>query len=184
MAMMQLDVSSRPQHATSMDGAPHLHAGLDSHTPFRAKTYSNSNSAEPTKHKHTKHRHHHDRHSSSRRHARDVVQSAIQLQPPASFGDLLKQARGSKDTSPSHSRKGSVHAGDGSESKEHDVGMTLPPRKPLRPEDVELERKRVEARERYAALRLTARHRPWRCETLTGQPETSALLCSRSRTSR
>jgi hypothetical protein len=113
---MQLDVSSRPRHATSMDGAPHLHAGLESHTPFRANVYS----TDPTKHKHkhTKHRHHHDRHSSSRRHARDVVQSAIQLQPPASFGDLLKQARGSKDTSPSQSRKGSVSGRCGARAEE------------------------------------------------------------------
>ncbi|EAT88044.2 hypothetical protein SNOG_04284 [Parastagonospora nodorum SN15] len=160
-----------------MAQTPTLHAGLASHQSFRQNLYhapsasrvselATSNSEEkPSKHdkhdKHKSHRHRHHssrhdkdkehRHSSSRRHAREVVQSAIQLQPPTSFGDLLKQARGSKDTSPSHSRKGSIAPGtDGNvESKEsRDVGVTIPPRRPLRPEDVELERKRVEARER------------------------------------
>lgn len=160
-----------------MAQTPTLHAGLASHQYFRPNLHNatsasrvsslaTSNSEEkPSKHdKHKSHRHRHHssrhekdkehRHSSSRRHAREVVQSAIQLQPPTSFGDLLKQARGSKDTSPSHSRKGSIAPGtDGNvESKEsRDVGITIPPRRPLRPEDVELERKRVEARERYCS---------------------------------
>jgi hypothetical protein len=159
-------------HHHVMAQTPALHAGLASHQSFRpnihhtistsrvsAATANSDNKA--SKHdKHKSHRHHHHssrhekepRHSSSRRHAKEVVQSAITLQPPTSFGDLLKQARGSKDTSPSHSRKGSIAPGaDGNvESKEsRDVGITIPPRRPLRPEDVELERKRVEARERY-----------------------------------
>lgn len=148
------------------------HPGLASHPSFRPNLYhttsasrvssvSDEKSSDHTKQKSHRHHHHHTsrrdkehRHSSSRRHAKEVVQSAIQLQPPASFGDLLKQARGSKDTTPSHSRKGSVVQGtDGIvESKESgNVGITIPPRRPLRPEDVELERKRVEARERYTA---------------------------------
>ncbi|KAF2831412.1 hypothetical protein CC86DRAFT_366778 [Ophiobolus disseminans] len=152
-----------------MDGFP-LHHGLASHQPFRPNVYHAKSSSRvnpepvaikgdesPDHHKHKSHRHHHSsrrdkehRHTSSRRHAKEVVQSAIQL-PPTSFGDLLKQARGSKDTTPSHSRKGSVAPGvDGNaESKEsNEVGITIPPRRPLRPEDVELGRKRVVARER------------------------------------
>lgn len=165
-----------------MAQTPTLHAGLASHQSFRPNMHhtistarmsavATSNSDDkPSKHdKHKSHRHHHQsgrhdkehHHSSSRRHAKEVVQSAIQLQPPTSFGDLLKQARGSKDTSPSHSRKGSIAPGaDGnSEPKEsRDVGITIPPRRPLRPEDVELERKRVEARERYEHSSSTPQH--------------------------
>jgi hypothetical protein len=159
-----------------MDGLPNLHPGLVSHHSFRPNIYHTSSSSrvksdpatdkeekttEHHHHKHKSHRHQHHhhssrrdkehRHSSTRRHAKGVVQSAITLQPPTSFGDLLKQARGSKETTPSHSRKGSIaHGVDGnSENKEsRDVGIPIPPRRPLRPEDVELERKRVEARER------------------------------------
>ncbi|RYO15495.1 hypothetical protein AA0121_g6844 [Alternaria tenuissima] len=80
------------------------------------------------------------------------MQSAIQIQPPTSFGDLLRQARGSRDTSPSHSRRESVAPGqaDGSVNgkEESTPGITIPPRRPLRQADVELEAKRVEARER------------------------------------
>jgi hypothetical protein len=163
-----------PHHHHDMAGTstPLLHAGLASHQSLRPNYYDTTSASrvssvatpnsdeKPSKHdKHKSHRHHHHsrrrdnehRHSSSRRHAKDVVQSAIQLQPPTSFGDLLKQARGSKDTSPSHSRKGSIAPGtDGNaEGKEsRDVGITITPRRPLRPADVELERKRVEARER------------------------------------
>jgi hypothetical protein len=158
-----------------MAGPPLLHAGLASHQSFQpnysltasasrvsSEPVSNHDDEKSSDHKRKSHRRHpssrHDkehRHSSSRRHARDVVQSAIQLAPPTSFGDLLKQARGSKDTSPSHSRKGSVvpsstRNGEGEESG--DTGMTIPPRKPLRPADVALERKRVQIRERYSAL--------------------------------
>jgi hypothetical protein len=156
-----------------MAGTPTLHAGLASPQSFRPNLYHtasasrvnpvpalNSDETSPKRDKHTSHRHHrhssrHDkghRHTSSRRHAKEVVQSAIQLQPPASFGDLLKQARGSKDPSPSHSRKGSLAPGvDGNpeEKDARDIGIAIPPRRPLRPEDVELERKRVQLRERY-----------------------------------
>jgi hypothetical protein len=183
-----------PHHHHDMDQTPTLHAGLASHHSFRPNLYhatsasrvssvaTSSVNEKSSKHdKHKSHRHHHHssrhdkehRHSSSRRHARDVVQSAIQLQPPTSFGDLLKQARGSKDTSPSHSRKGSIAPGtDGNvESKEsRDVGITISPRRPLRPEDVELERKRVEARERYTAPLYN--NGIWRSNILTWEPET------------
>jgi hypothetical protein len=169
-------------HHHDMAGTPVFHAGLASHPSLRPNLYHAASSSrvkaaatpdsdeKPSRHdKHKSHRHHHHssrrdkehRHSTGRRHAKEVVQSAIQLQPPTSFGDLLKQARGSKDTSPSHSRKGSIAPGaDGNvEGKAaRDVGITIPPRRPLRPEDVELERKRVEARERYLipSLRYTA----------------------------
>ncbi|KAG9188316.1 hypothetical protein G6011_02239 [Alternaria panax] len=80
------------------------------------------------------------------------MQSAIQIQPPTSFGDLLRQARGSRDTSPSYSRRESVAPGqaDGSMNgkEESTPGVAIPPRRPLRQADVELEAKRVEARER------------------------------------
>jgi hypothetical protein len=181
--------STLDHHHHDMDQTPALHAGLASHQSFRPNLYNvtrasrvssvaTANSEEkPSKHdKHKSHRHHHHssrhdkehRHSSSRRHAREVVQSAIQLQPPTSFGDLLKQARGSKDTSPSHSRKGSIALRADGNTEPRDsrhVGITIPPRRPLRPEDVELERKRVEARERYAASLY--HRRTWRCGILT-----------------
>lgn len=167
---------SAPKHDHhDMAGTPNLHAGLD-HTTSASRltaittSAGDDKSAKPEKHKSHRHRHHssrHDkehRHSSSRRHAKEVVQSAIQLQPPTSFGDLLKQARGSKDTSPSHSRKGSIAPKADGNRQEHEnepagTGITIPPRRPLRPEDVDRERKRVEARERYCiAPSPTSRH--------------------------
>jgi hypothetical protein len=159
-----------------MAGPPALHAGLASQQAFRPNLYPaasasrvssetiSNNDEKPSDRKHKSHRHHHSsrhdkdkehRHTSSRRHAKEIVQSAIQLQPPTSFGDLLKQARSSKDTSPSHSRKGSVAPGANRNKEEdtgRDAGITIIPRKPLRPADVELERRRVEARQRYDAL--------------------------------
>ncbi|XPS93748.1 hypothetical protein M3J09_003089 [Ascochyta lentis] len=103
-----------------------------------------------------RHHHHHDdehrRHSSTRHHAKEVVQSA--LQPPTSFGDLLKQARGSKDSSPSHSRSHSRRRSPKTretgeqQRKRDDAGLTIPPSRPLRPEEIEREARRVEARER------------------------------------
>ncbi|KAL6711936.1 hypothetical protein ACN47E_002979 [Coniothyrium glycines] len=146
-----------------MDGHLHLHAGLADHRAARPDLYSARSStrvtSDPEKrrhlHKHKSHhhyeRHGHRQHSSSRRQAaKEAVQSAIQ--PPSSFGDLLKQARGSKDTSPSHSRKGSIAPGqaDGSGSAKDrgDGGIMIPPRRPLRAEDVEKEGQRVKARER------------------------------------
>jgi hypothetical protein len=84
------------------------------------------------------------------------MQSAIQIQPPASFGDLLRQARGSRDTSPSHSRRQSVapRQTDGSASgkEENTPSITIPPRRPLRPADIELEARRVKARERLVCV--------------------------------
>ncbi|RMZ66898.1 rrna processing [Pyrenophora seminiperda CCB06] len=113
--------------------------------------------SQPHKHKHKSSRHHRDRqdghrHSSSKRHAaKEAMQSAIQIQPPTSFGDLLRQARGSRETSPSHSRRQSVvpKQVDGSASVKEDstAGITIPPPRPLRSADVKLEAKRVEARE-------------------------------------
>ncbi|KAJ5026689.1 hypothetical protein J3E72DRAFT_374938 [Bipolaris maydis] len=154
-----------------MEGSLHLHAGLADPTAFRPTLRSSSAETRVTsdpvkksqshshKHKHKSSRHHHDshdgdhRHGSSRRHAaKEAMQSAIQIQPPASFGDLLRQARGSRDTSPSHSRRQSVapRQADGSASGKEETtpGITIPPQRPLRPADIELEAKRVEARER------------------------------------
>lgn len=156
-----------------MEGSLHLHAGLADPTAFRPTLRSSSAETRVTsdpvkksqsqshshKHKHKSSRHHHDshdghhRHGSSRRHAaKEAIQSAIQIQPPASFGDLLRQARGSRDTSPSHSRRQSVAPrqaeGSASGKEETTPGITIPPRRPLRPADIELEEKRVEARER------------------------------------
>ncbi|KAL1794834.1 hypothetical protein ACET3X_006650 [Alternaria dauci] len=143
----------------------HLHAGL---ADLRPNLYSSRSAARVTSdpdkkahpHAYKSSRHHHDRHhghhrhSSSRRHAaKEAMQSAIQIQPPTSFGDLLRQARGSRDTSPSHSRRESVAPGqaDGSVNGKEEAarGITIPPRRPLRQADVELEAKRVEARERH-----------------------------------
>ncbi|KAF2187741.1 hypothetical protein K469DRAFT_568939 [Zopfia rhizophila CBS 207.26] len=88
---------------------------------------------------HHPHRHHH--HS---RRAKDTVQSAIQLHPPTSFGDLLKQSSRSSHQTPApsapESRCGSV-------KPELDDIFNVPPLKPVRPEDVAKERKKVKARE-------------------------------------
>ena len=156
-----------------MDGSLHLHAGLASPTIFRpnlqssrsetrvtsdpvkkSQSHSHKHKHKPSRHRHGIHDSHH-RHSSSRRHAaKEAVQSAIQ--PPASFGDLLRQARGSRDTSPSHSRRQSVgpRQADGSASGKEEAtpGITIPPRRPLRPEDIELEARRVKARERLVCV--------------------------------
>jgi hypothetical protein len=130
----------------------------DSRPSIRVSSDPDSSSRGPHLHKHkSSHRHHHHhgehrRHSSTRHHAREVVQSA--LQPPTSIGDLLKQARGSKENSPSHSRSRSrqrspIRRENGeSQRAGEDVGLTIPPLRPLRPEEVEREAKRVEARER------------------------------------
>ncbi|EOA86351.1 uncharacterized protein SETTUDRAFT_47405 [Exserohilum turcica Et28A] len=141
-----------------MERSPYFHAGLADPTRYETRAIS-----DPVKkshsHKHKSSRHHHDgrdshhRHGSSRRHAaKEAVQSAIQIQPPASFGDLLRQARGSRDTSPSHSRGHSVapRQTDGSASgkEENALGITIPPRRPLRQADVELEARRVRIRQR------------------------------------
>lgn len=127
---------------------------------IRVSSDPNSSSHRPHLHRHkSSHRHHrhhdeHRRHSSTRHHAKEVVQSA--LQPPTSFGDLLKQAKGSKDNSPSRSRSRSRQQsparGGTSEQKSTagNAGLTIPPPRPLRPEEIEREAKRVEARERCA----------------------------------
>jgi len=160
-----------------MDGSLQFHAGLADTRSYRPHLTSSRQESrvtsdpekkpqpQPHSHKHKSSRHHHDgrhghhRHSSSRRHAaKEAMQSAIQIQPPTSFGDLLRQARGSRDTSPSHSRRESVapRQGDGSANgkEENTPGITIPPRRPLRPTDVELEARRVEARERLVRVIL------------------------------
>jgi hypothetical protein len=151
-----------------MDGQFHFHAGLGDSRSLRPNLYNSKSSnrvtPDPEKklHKHKSSHHHegresHHRHNSSRRHAaKEAVQSAIQIQPPTSFGDLLRQARGSRDTSPSHSRSHSAAPGQndrrGNGKEQKGVDFAIPPRRPLRPEDVELESKRVEAREQYVCV--------------------------------
>jgi hypothetical protein len=134
------------------------------------------------RHRHRHHEDEHRRHSSTRHHAKEVVQSA--LQPPTSFGDLLKQARSSKHSSRSHSRSRSrgasparVDTNEQQKAGDH-VGLTIPPPQPLRPEEVEREAKRVDARERCASWKVA-----WTASSnmATG---TSALLYSRCLTSR
>ncbi|KAF1359568.1 hypothetical protein EJ07DRAFT_166130 [Lizonia empirigonia] len=140
----------------------------ESRPSIRVSSDPDSSSKRPHLHKHKpSHRHHHNhqhrhdehrRYSSTRHHAKEVVQSA--LQPPTSFGDLLKQARGSKDNSPSHSRSRSRRRSPtrgGNEEQQRtgdDVGLTIPPQRPLRPEEMEREAKRVEARERDLRIAL------------------------------
>ncbi|KNG51216.1 hypothetical protein DDE82_007997 [Stemphylium lycopersici] len=154
-----------------MDGSLQFHAGLADARLYRPHLTSSRQESrvtsdpekkpqsQPHSHKHKSSRHHHDgrhghhRHSSSRRHAaKEAMQSAIQIQPPTSFGDLLRQARGSRDTSPSHSRRESVAPrqghGSANANDQNTTGIIIPPRRPLRPADVELEARRVEARER------------------------------------
>ncbi|KAF2627765.1 hypothetical protein BU25DRAFT_340639 [Macroventuria anomochaeta] len=142
----------------------HLHSGYarplrpnvydrESRPSVRVSSDPDSSSRRSHLHKHKsshRHHHHHDehrRHSSTRHHAKEVVQSA--LQPPTSFGDLLKQARGSKENSPSHSRsrsrRRSPARGESGEQQKtgEDVGLTIPPPRPLRPEEIEREAKRL-----------------------------------------
>ncbi|KAF2682666.1 hypothetical protein K458DRAFT_341384 [Lentithecium fluviatile CBS 122367] len=102
---------------------------------------------------HNSHRHHHHSHSSRHR-AKDVVQSAIPLHPPTSFGDLLRQARvkGSSSTTPSDSRRGSVQDAKLDEQTEavierRDRVKQREERKPVRPADVDQERRKAKARE-------------------------------------
>lgn len=161
--------TSPHKHHVHMDSL-YLHSGYS--RPLRPNVYDGDSrpsirvssdpdsSSRPHLHKHkSSHRHHrhhddeHRRHSSTRHHAKDVVQSA--LQPPTSFGDLLKQARGSKDSSPSHSRSRSRRRSPTRKETEKQqktgasTGLTIPPPRLLRPEEVGREAKRVEARERY-----------------------------------
>ncbi|KAF1959081.1 hypothetical protein CC80DRAFT_440307 [Byssothecium circinans] len=93
------------------------------------------------------HRHHHHRHSS-RHHAKGAVQSAIQLHPPTSFGDLLNKAKGSGSSTPAHtrSRRASVQV-DAQTEDGKARRQEREDRKPVRREDVEVERGRVKARD-------------------------------------
>lgn len=154
-------------HHHDMDGQIHLYSPRSA---IRV-TSDPEKKSQPHSHKHKSSRHHRDRqdgghrHSSSRRHAaKEAMQSAIQIQPPTSFGDLLRQARGSRETSPSHSRRQSVAPkqvdGSASGKEETTTGITIPPPRPLRPADVELEAKRVKTREQYVCDTLHAFSRP------------------------
>ncbi|KAF2118318.1 hypothetical protein BDV96DRAFT_488467 [Lophiotrema nucula] len=129
--------------------------------PFRANLFQPTSpprvSTDPEagpKRSHLRHglHHHHHRHNhhhydgSRRRDAKEAVQSAIQLHPPASFGDLLKQASRSSRSSPDGSRRESkVVANGATNSGEGDVYIMA--HKPVRPEDVKREQARVKARE-------------------------------------
>jgi len=154
---LQLPLLSNHDH--DMDGQIHLY---NPRSAIRV-TSDPEKKSQPHSHKHKSSRHHRDRqdghrHSSSRRHAaKEAMQSAIQIQPPTSFGDLLRQARGSRETSPSHSRRQSVAPkqvdGSANGKEETTTGITIPPPRPLRPADVELEAKRVQAREQYVLRR-------------------------------
>lgn len=85
------------------------------------------------------------------------MQSAIQLHPPTSFGDLLKQAKGIDSSTPGHSRKGSVKEPNGRVDGQPELPVEKREvRKPVRPEDVEKERKRVKIREQYVPLNYLA----------------------------
>ena len=98
---------------------------------------------------HHHHRHHHSHHRSRDKKElglRDVVQSAVQLHPPTSFGDLLKSSSRSKEASPSHSRRQSTAVPKGEDEKDK---REEPPPKPVKPEDVERERVRSKVRKRY-----------------------------------
>lgn len=141
----------------AMNSLPYLHTGQ--YTSFRPNlhdTRSTPRLSSDTQHADKKHKskthrhHHHDSHhhhgSRHRDRAKDV------LQPPTSFGDLLNKARGSKEPSPSPSRKGSVankyRNGDDNGKGGIGVGDIILPRRPVLPEDVEREGKKVDARER------------------------------------
>jgi hypothetical protein len=84
------------------------------------------------------HRHHHHR----SRQAKDVVQSAVQLHPPTSFGDLLKQTGRVSRSTPTPSESNSRRA-----SAVPEGALDVGPRKALRPEDVAEERQKVKVRE-------------------------------------
>jgi hypothetical protein len=117
---------------------------LQPSSPPRVSTEPQSTTSKRS-HLHGLHHHHHrhHRHHSPSRHAKDIVQSAVQLHPPTSFGDLLKQVSRSKDNSPDRSRRESVANADQEENGE----VLSPPPKPVRPEDVTRERARAKARE-------------------------------------
>jgi hypothetical protein len=118
---------------------------------FRANIFQPSNpsrvSTDPettskSTHLHGLHHRHHRHHHS--RHGKDVVQSATQLHPPTSFGDLLKQASRSGGSSPRRRiRESSVPHDQEEEDPKN------PPPKPVQQEDIARERERVRAREEY-----------------------------------
>lgn len=102
-----------------------------------------STAPQTSKKQHLHTRHHH-RHGHT---AKETIQSAIQLHPPSSFGDLLKQSTRSSTQSPSQStvgsRAGSILRVDGSVESGVPTALAV-----VRPEDVTRERARAKVRER------------------------------------
>ncbi|PVI08053.1 hypothetical protein DM02DRAFT_648118 [Periconia macrospinosa] len=98
-------------------------------------------------HHHAHKQHHHHRHSSRHHAAKEAVQSAIQLHPPTSFGDLLNKAKSSGSNTPARteSRRGSVQEGKANAPTE--VSKAEEMRKPVRQKDVEAERRMMKIRE-------------------------------------
>ncbi|OCK81029.1 hypothetical protein K432DRAFT_416311 [Lepidopterella palustris CBS 459.81] len=98
-------------------------------------------------HLHHPHKHHHH-------HAKDTIQSAIQLHPPSSFSDLLKQASRSSNHSSAYSvpesRRESVVRIDGS------AESSIPHSELVRPEDVAKEQVRAKVREEELRSSLQA----------------------------
>lgn len=78
------------------------------------------------------------------------MQSAVQLHPPTSFGDLLKQARGSNIHTPAYSRAESIQEAtlDGQVEVTGEKSERIVP-KPVRPEDVQREGRKFKVREEY-----------------------------------
>ena len=110
--------------------------------PPRASTTPHSSK----KHHHSlhHHKHHHHHHST-----RDAIQSAIQINPPASFSDILKQGVRSSAQTPAASAMVSRR---GSPGPPDEVAELLKPRS-VRPQDVVRERQRESAREESVNLK-------------------------------
>ncbi|ORY04028.1 hypothetical protein BCR34DRAFT_605026 [Clohesyomyces aquaticus] len=112
-------------------------------SPPRISTDPSSSSSSKRSHlrglHHHPHRHHHHHHHHHSRHTKDAVQSAVQLHPPTSFGDLLKQASRSSHHSPAHSIPESRPV----ITVRPDVNPD--PQTSVRPADVTKERERVKA---------------------------------------
>ena len=101
--------------------------------------------ARPAKkpHLHGLHHHPHKHRHRHSRHAKDAVQSAVQLQAPTSFGDLLKPTSRSRANSPRSNRR-ERETRDRRDAETEDLLLM-----PVRPEDIALERERAQAREEY-----------------------------------
>ncbi|KAF2277578.1 uncharacterized protein EI97DRAFT_457578 [Westerdykella ornata] len=94
-------------------------------------------------HRHSPPHHHHRHHRHGSRHARSVVQSATQLYPPTSFGDLLKQVSRSRNTSPTRNQRARVEGLDAHREVEANARRL----KPASAEDVAREQAKAESRE-------------------------------------